>query len=75
MRAPFDLVHGPLLRIAVLRTADDEHAHLGHPRSFDVRPVDGNHRTTERAPHIEGVAAVLNDVLNAAPRGDGGDHA
>ncbi|MFD3941248.1 hypothetical protein [Streptomyces sp. NPDC058579] len=43
-------------------------------QSFDVRSVDGNHCTMMRAPHIEGVATVLNDVLNAAPRGDGGHH-
>lgn len=29
MRAPFDLVEGPLLRIAVLRVADDQHVLVG----------------------------------------------
>ncbi|MEJ8643175.1 thioesterase domain-containing protein [Streptomyces sp. MS1.HAVA.3] len=41
---------------------------------FDVRTVDGNHYTMMRHPHIEGVAAVLNDVLNgAAGNGEGDD--
>ncbi|MEU9701159.1 amino acid adenylation domain-containing protein [Streptomyces sp. NPDC047981] len=45
-------------------------------QSFDVRAVPGNHYTMMREPHIQGVAAALNEVLNTAPRGaDGGDRA
>ncbi|MCX4959045.1 non-ribosomal peptide synthetase [Streptomyces virginiae] len=42
---------------------------------FDVRTVGGNHYTMMRHPHIEGVADVLNQVLNGAAGNGGGDHA
>ncbi|MFI0825161.1 amino acid adenylation domain-containing protein [Streptomyces roseolus] len=55
-------------RVTLVRAADEEYDitstwHALHGEHLDVRAVRGNHYTVMRAPHVEAVAEVVNEVI------------
>ncbi|MEV1047013.1 amino acid adenylation domain-containing protein [Streptomyces sp. NPDC049916] len=62
-------VKGP---VTLIRAAEEGHDSTGAWRelttgdNLDVRVVEGNHYTMMRHPHIEGVATILNEVVERA---------
>ncbi|MFB7253198.1 non-ribosomal peptide synthetase [Streptomyces nojiriensis] len=81
LRLVWNFRPGPVKGKVTLIRADEEEWDLATSwneltgQHFDVRTVGGNHYTMMRHPHIEGVAEVLNEVLNGAAGNGGGDDA